>query len=110
MITNIAQLVDVNLGEFVNADLQRAHGLRPEPVRADRADLAVLWIVHVNQRAHVGLGLQILVLGTHQDRARTIDEKPVGTLDRRDVGVLGDRPGRPHPSATSSGTVWIKLQ
>ena len=48
---DVAHRVDVALGEFVDADLERAHRLGPEPVGADGANLAVVGVVHVDQRA-----------------------------------------------------------
>ncbi len=99
--TLLDHLVDVDLGQFVDAGLQCAHGLRPEPVGADLADVAVQRVVHVDQRAQatagseVGRG-QIVGGGGLQHRTRGgVDPQLVVAFDRHHVGVLGDGPEGP---------------
>ena len=57
---DVAHPVDVALGQLVDADLEIAHGLRAEPVRADRAHLAVVRVVHVDQGAQPDAGLDVV--------------------------------------------------
>ena len=92
--------VDVASGQLVDSNLQVAHGFRAEPVGADLAHVAVVRVVHVDQRAQPDPGVLLLfhhvvALGGHQQGARAADEQFVVPLHRHDVGVLGDRPERP---------------
>ncbi len=98
--SHLGHLVDVVLGQLVDAALQRAHCLGAEPVRADGAHLAVVRVVHVDQRAqaHPRLQLrlgQVVGLGGRQQRPGLAQPQVVGPLDVHDVGVLGDREERP---------------
>jgi hypothetical protein len=87
-------VVDVTGGEFVDAKLHGAHGLRAEPVAADCAHHAVLRVVHVDQRADADASLDFVGLRSHQHRTGRVGEHVVGVFDRHDVGVLGDGPER----------------
>ncbi len=97
--THFHHLVDVDLGQFVAACFQRLQHLWPEPVGSDLANIAMVRIVHVDQGAQTGTGLDIaqqsiISLGDRQQRARKVGEQIVLPFDVQDVGVLGDRPER----------------
>ena len=97
---DVTHSVDVLLGQLVDPRLEIAHGLWPEPIRADRPHLSVVRVVHVDQGADADAGfylsLQCIVgLGGGQQRAGFRQEQIVRALDGHDVGVLGDRPERP---------------
>jgi hypothetical protein len=69
LAAGVDHLVDERAGQLVDANLQRAHRLRPEPVRTDRAHHAVLRVVHVNQRADAHGCLLRIGLRRHQHRS-----------------------------------------
>ena len=97
--TDVAHLVDGDLGQLVDVDLQVAHGFWPEPVGADGPHVPVVRVVHVDQRAQAHAGVELgarLVVGLRglQQRSRLADPQVVRPLDVHDVGVLGDRPER----------------
>ena len=97
--TGVHHLVDVDLGQLVDADFERPHCLGAEPVRADRPDHPVLRVIHVDQGAQPHPGVQLLtrqVVGRRGGKQRPwlVDEQIIGPLDRHDVGMLGDRPER----------------
>ena len=70
-------LVDVDLGQLVDANLQRPHRLWAKPVRADRTHHPVLRVVQVDQRAYARGGLQLVALRRRQDRAGPVGEQHV---------------------------------
>jgi hypothetical protein len=90
-------LVHVRLGQFVDANLQRPHGLRTEPVRSNGPHHAVVGVVHVDQGADAHARLEFVGLRGDQHRPRRVGELRVRQLDVHDVGVPGDGPERPVP-------------
>jgi hypothetical protein len=80
----------------------------------DLAHIAVVRVVHVDQGAQAGAGLDVAAqgvvgFGDRQQRTWVIGEQIVLPFDLHDVGVFGDRPERPvlgnvHPGHRSVGT------
>ena len=98
--TDVAHLVNGDLGQLVDVNLQVAHRFWSKPVGADRPHVPVVRVVHVDQRAQAHAGLElgtrlVVGLGGLQQRTRLADPQIVCPLDVHDVGVLGDRPERP---------------